>query len=206
MNKPFSVKGINVVSPKGRALWCKVTEPDYTYNAKGIYATGLVCDPNDPAVKKFIGELENLRQAAFDETVENLGAKAKGIKQRDVYKDDTDRDGNETGNIVFQFKMSNVDDKEPGKNKITVVDAAKKIVTEVPLVGNDSVIRCVAYANPYYMATTKEVGISLIWSKMQIIDLVEYAAAGNEFDEEDGYTTTSTDSTTASEDEDELDF
>jgi hypothetical protein len=36
------------------------------------------------------------------------------------------------------------------------------------------------------MASTKEVGISLIWSKMQIISLVELGG-GDDFTEEEGY-------------------
>lgn len=209
-NKPFSVKGINVTSPKGAALWCKVQEPDYTFNAKGIYATSLVCNPDDPQVKAFIEKLEDLRDTALAETQETLGAKAKGVKARPVYKEDIDQDGNDTGNIVFSFKMSNVEDKEPGKDKIIVVDAQRTPIKDIPLVGNGSEIRCVAYANPYYMATTKEVGISLLWSKMQIIDLVEYGG-GDDFDDEDGYTATpstknQTQTVDEDEDEDDLDF
>ena len=48
-------------------------------------------------------------------------------------------------------------------------------------------IRLVSYANPYYMASTKTLGISHIWSKMQIIDLVEYGGGGDDFDDEDGF-------------------
>jgi len=187
-NKPFAVKGIRVTSPKGEALWCKVTEPDYKFNAKGILSTSLICDPNDPAVKVFIEKLEELQAQAYNETRETLGgAKAKAVKVRPIYSDHFDQDDNETGNIVFKFAMKNVDDKEPPYNKIKVVDAKTKPIKNVPLVGNGSIIRCVAYANPYYMATTKEVGISLLWESMQIVDLQEFSGGGSDFDEEDGY-------------------
>jgi len=36
------------------------------------------------------------------------------------------------------------------------------------------------------MASTKEVGVSLIWQKLQIIDLVEIGG-GDSFGEEDGF-------------------
>ena len=202
-NKPFAVKGINVTSPKGEAKWCKVTEPDYHFNAKGILSTDLVCDPNDPAVKQFISTLEELRDTALEETKATLGAKAKGVTGADLYKDEYDQDDNETGNIVFKFKLSNVDDKEPPKNQIMVVDAKRQRIHDVPLVGNGSIIRCVAYANPYYMATTKSVGVSLMWTKMQIIELNEYSG-GDEFDDEDGFV--AGDSDFNDEAEDKLDF
>ena len=38
--KPFAVKGTNITSPKGKALWCKFKEPDTKFNAKGEYSTG----------------------------------------------------------------------------------------------------------------------------------------------------------------------
>lgn len=206
--KPFAVKGIRITSPKGSALWCKVKEPDYAYNAKGIYSTSLICNPDDAATKVFIEKLEELREAAYSETVETLGAvKAKGLKQKDVYVDELDEDGEPTGNIIFKFTMKDVDDKEPGKNRIKVVDAKTKPITpkDLPLVGNGSTIRCVAYANPYYMANTKEVGISLIWESMQLIKLNEYSGGGvTGFDEEDGYEATNTnDSGYDNEDTDE---
>lgn len=187
-NKPFAVKGMRVTSPKGAALWCKATEPDYKFNAKGILSTSLVCDPTDPAVKAFIDKLEELQAQAYNETRETVGgAKAKQVKLRPIYTEEFDQDDNETGNIIFKFAMKNVDDKEPPYNKIKVVDAKTKPIKNVPLVGNGSIIRCVAYANPYYMATTKEVGISLLWESMQIVSLEEYNGGGSDFDEEDGY-------------------
>jgi hypothetical protein len=190
-NKPFAVKGKNVTSPKGKALWCKFKEPDRLYNAKGELSTNLVCDPNDPAVKAFIKELETLRDTAMAEAVETLGAaKAKGIQAAAVYKDDIDKDGNETGLVKFTFKLKDVDDKvAQGKQAtVLVVDAKRQPIplATAPLVGNGSEIRCVAYANPYYMASTKTVGVSMMWSKMQVINLVSYDS--DDFDDEDGFT------------------
>ena len=188
IQKPFAVKGQNVVSPKGEAVWCKVTEPDRAFNAKGQYSTNLVCDPNDPTVKAFIEKLETLRDTAYNETVETLGAKGKQVKTKELYTEHYDADGNDTGKIVFKFRMNNVDDREPGQDKIVVVGADKKVIHDVPLVGNGSIVRCAAYANPYYMGTTKEVGISLLWTKLQIIELNEYSGGGDDFEEEDGFT------------------
>lgn len=194
-NNPYAVNGINVTSPKGKALWCKVKDPDRTYDQEGTLSTSLVCDPKDPAVQKFIEVLEALRDTALAETKETLLSRAKDVRAASVYSDEVDKEGNETGNIVFKFKLGKIDSrKAAGKNhSITVFDAKKNILTVPPLVGNGSEIRCVAYANPYYMASTKMVGISLIWSKMQIIQLNEYSAkGGDDFDVEDGFEATTT--------------
>lgn len=186
--KPFAVKGIRVTSPRGQALWCKVKDADYAYNPKGTLSTSLVCDPDEPTVKNFVTKLEELRDTALMEARETLGAvKAKGLKAKDVFVDELDSDGEPTGNIIFKFALKDIDDREPPKNKINVVDAKTKPITKLPLVGNGSIIKCSAFANPYHMANTKEIGISLIWEGMQIINLEEYSGGSSAFDEEDGY-------------------
>lgn len=208
--KPFAVKGFNITSPKGKALWCKYKEADTKYNAKGEYSTSLVCDPNDPAVQAYINKLEELRDIAYAETCETLGAaKAKGVTKAEVYTEEFDQDGNETGNIIFKVKLKDLSDRASrgDSTEILTVDAKKNKLTmaEAPLVGNGSVIRLVSYANPYYMASTKVVGISHIWSKMQIIELNEYSGGGgDDFDEEDGFEDTSAALTAEFDEEDDF--
>ena len=75
MNKPFAVTGATFVSPKGKALWCKVTEPDRKFDPEGTLSTSLVLNPESPDVKAFIESLEELQDKAYTETVESLGAK-----------------------------------------------------------------------------------------------------------------------------------
>ena len=196
-NKPFSVKGMNLTTPVGEALWCKHSELDTKFNAKGMYSTQLVCDPNDDTVKAFIERVEELRAVAYTETVETLGgAKGKAVKEKELYEDHFDRDGNETGMIIFKLKMNNIADRKPGQNRIEIFDAKKVNLTgNCPDVGNGSKIRCAFFANPYYMASTKEVGISFLWTKLQVIELSEYSggAGAGDFDEVDGgFTVTET--------------
>ena len=189
--KPFAVKGMNTTSPKGKALWCKFKEADTKFNAKGEYSTDLVCDPNDPSVKAYVEKLENLLDIAYNETCETLGpARARDVRKASVFKEEVDQNGGLTGNIVFKFKLKDITDrKERGDTaEIMVVDAKRnRLGKDTPLVGNGSVIRVVSYANPYFMASTKTVGISHIWSKMQIIELVEFSGGGDDFDDEDGF-------------------
>lgn len=187
--RPFSIKGINFTTPKGKALWCKVTEPDRKFNEKGDLTTSLVCNPADADVQEFIKTLEGLRDIAHKETAESLGeAKAKQIKVRPVFYEDTDKEGRATGNIIFKMKLKDIDEREAtGKQAtITVVDTKKNELVKVPRIGNGSVIRCAGFANPYYMASTKEIGISLIWQKMQLIELIA-VDGGDNFGEEDGF-------------------
>lgn len=171
--KPFTVKGMKIASPKGHAMWCKIDKPDRKFNAKGMFSVDLVCDPEDEKVKAYIEKLEELRDTALEQA--NRKVKGKRYSPREVYKDEYDQDGEPTGNIVFRFKLNNVDDRKPPYNKIVLV-GPKASAGPIPMVdiGNGSTIRCVAFANPYAMASDKTVGISLILEKVQLIELVEY--------------------------------
>jgi len=185
VKKPFTVKGTKVTSPKGKALWAKLDKPDREYNAKGQYSVDLVVDPGAPGVPEFIEKLEKLRDTAMEQANDGK-PKPKQFKARDVYKDEYDKDGNETGNIIFKFKMNNVDDRRPGQNRVILV-GPKASEGEIPMVqvGNGSIIRCVAFANPYAMASDKTIGVSLILEKVQLIDLVCFGG-DDELEDEDG--------------------
>jgi len=192
--RPCTTKGIGFTTPKGKALWCGNIEPQRKFNEKGDLMTNLVLDPNEPEVKEFIKTLEDLRDTAFEETTNNLGlVKGKQVKKRDVAQPDIDQNGNDTGMIVIKMKLKDVDEKkELGRQyQIDTFDAKKNKLENPPRVGNGSTIRCAGYANPYYMASTKEVGISLIWQKLQIIELIEIGGFDS-FGEEEGFIASAT--------------
>lgn len=206
IKKPFTVKGQNVTSPKGQALWAKLDKPDREYNAKGQYSVDLVCDPEGQGVKAFIDKLEKMRDTAAEQANEGR-PKNKQYSVRSVYKDEYTKDGDETGNIIFKFKMNNVDDRRPGQNKVILV-GPKASEGAIPMVqiGNGSTIRTVAFANPYAMASDKSIGISLILEKVQLIDLVEFGGK-DELEDEDSDLELPTDNGEfADEDGDDDDF
>lgn len=188
--KPFLIKGTSIFTPKGEALFCKVVEPDYRFNAKGVYETSLVCD-RTPVVEAFIEKIQTMSDTALAEARDSKGEakiapqKLKTLTQEVFYKDEYDKEGNETGRVVFKFKMNNVDDLPKDKNKVKVVDSKGITIKNVPLVGNGSTIKCKIYANPYYMATTNKIGVSFKWEAMQIIDLVSFNKDAG-FDVEEG--------------------
>jgi len=201
INKPFKIKGKKVTSPKGAALWAKLDKPDREYNEKGQYSVDLVCDPGDSKVAAFIENLEELRDTALEQA--NKGKpKPKQYKPRPVFKEEYDKDGEETGNIVFKFKMNNVDDRREGQNKVILV-GPKASEGAIPMVniGNGSVIRCVAFANPYSMASDKTIGVSLILEKVQLIELVSFGG-DDDLEDEDGEIPETTDADGLADEED----
>ena len=190
-NKPFSVQGMNVVTPKGSALWCKHKEPDRKYDSDGTLSTSLVLDPADPATTAFIERLDKLLDKAYEETVETMGAKGKQVRKRDLFVED------ENGHYVFKFNLKGVDARKARgqQHSIQIVDAHKNKLDDAPLVGNGSTIRVAAFVFPYFMAVTKEVGLSFMWTRLQLLELVEFGNAGDDFDEEDGFTAETVDNT-----------
>jgi len=184
-----NTKGKSIVTPLGEALWVKVVEPDTKFDAAGRYSADLVLDPNDETVAKFIEMMEAMRDKGLEEAKENLAAaKAAQVVTRDVFHQDTDKEGNETGKIVIKTKAAAVDYK--GNAAPIPVYNAKGIEQENwnTLIGNGSKIKLQVWASPYHMANGNYVGVSYKLKKVQVVELNEYAAGGDDSfgDETDG--------------------
>jgi len=185
---PFDVEGKSVTSPRGKALWCKSITPDRTFTKEGDLSTYIILDPSDKDVQLFLEPLDNMCNEAYNQALKNLPpAKSKDLVKRSIAQPDTDKDGNETGMVKVKFKLGKVDArKADGKNHvIKTVDAKKFEIQNPPIVGNGSTIRCSGFAFPYYTASNKEIGVSILWSALQIIDLVQ-SSGGDDFTEEEG--------------------
>ena len=114
-------------------------------------------------------ELQAMQDSAFNEVIE-LGKKA---TKADLFKEDDE------GNKFLAFKLKeNKYDGTP--NKISFYDAGGK---EVPdwnkLVGNGSTVKIKYRVAPYYMASTKMVGLSYNFYAVQVIDLKEFSGGGD---------------------------
>ena len=153
---------------KGEAKWCKfLKEDDY-----GNYSVNIYGDE----VEDLIVELEAMRDEAVA-AVEALGKKA---IPADVYKVDDD------GNKFIGFKLKSTD-YEGKPTSITVYDVGGTKVSDWDKeVGNGSKIKIKYRVAPYYMASTKMVGLSFRWYAMQVIDLVEYNSSDSGFGDESG--------------------
>ena len=191
VKKIVDIPGIGITTPKGKALWCNNVTPEREYTKEGDLSTFLILDPSDSAVQEFLAPLQKICDEAFEQAQKNLPAeKAKQVTKRPITQEDTDKDGNPTGKVKVKLKLGKIDEKKAeGKQyTITTYDAKKNEIKEPPTVGNGSTIRCSGFAFPYYMASSKEVGISIKWNALQIIDLKSSSGGGADaFDEEDGF-------------------
>lgn len=84
------------------------------------------------------------------------------------------------------------------KNAPMVVDAKKNHITEDPKMGNGSVIRVAGVFKPFDGFGG---GATAYLNKVQVVELVEYIPGADEFDEEDGFTSDSTDTSGDFDDE-----
>ena len=182
-------KGKAVVSPAGSALWTKVITPDTQFDRNGTYETSLVLDPADEKVSVFLNGLEALSAAAVKECKGVLGDKGGALKVFPITKDELDKEGEPTGNVIIKAKLK-AKDYEFKDQTVAIYDVkGRKEDNWSTDIGNGSIIKLGVFAFPYYMAKDNIVGVSLKLDKLQLIELVEYENGGGFGDEsgEEGF-------------------
>lgn len=156
---------------KGDARWCKILEADeYDKYTVDVY-----------------GDLEHIQAEAeaivekAKELVEGAGKEIEKVQ----YATKTNKEGEEF--VHFKRDAFKRDGTENTPPKIynsagTLVEGWNK------LIGNGSKVSVAYLLSPYYMASSKTVGVSIKFYAIQVIDLVEYSGGGggSPFDNESG--------------------
>lgn len=181
-------------TPAGRAVYPHLTEADTKFDSDGVFHTKLSI-PNAEC-EQLVNMLEDIRDAFITERLaEMTPAQRKKDKATvaDVCEEELDDEGNETGNLVFAFKLKAKVTTKAGKcwdQQPRLFDAkAKPIEGDIKLWGG-STIKISGEVMPYYMASTKQIGVSLRCKAVQVIELVSGGGSSAEdygFGEEDGY-------------------
>ena len=154
---------------KGEAKWAQVLEIDQF----GNFSIDMYGDD----VVELEDELVAMRDSAYEEVIE-AGKKA---EKADVLREDDD------GRSLLKFKLPELNYKGEANNIVMYNDNGKKVDDWSELVGNGSIVKIKYRAAPYYMASTKKVGVSLKFYAVQVINLVEYVGQDEGFgDESDG--------------------
>ncbi len=160
---------------KGKVKWAKVLETsEYDGQDTHNYELNLYPTDTDTWVEKVGATIKSAVKEAEDA--------GKIVKMEgDHFKVDND------GKKFFKFKMKDTNwEGEPQKPEF-YNEFGKKVDDWDALVGNGSVIKLKCQMKPYYMASTKAVGVSFKFTAIQVIDLVEYQAKSGFGDEsEDG--------------------
>src|SRR5574344_2042507 len=101
-------------TPKGEAKFCHRVRPSTKFNPEGVYDVTLLLDGQDAA------DLIAYIDSAIDDNraeIQKDPKYKKRLKECDPpYKDDLDKDGNETGLTSFKFSMrAQVTSKKTGE-------------------------------------------------------------------------------------------
>lgn len=182
------------VSPKGVAVYPWLTTPDTKFNADGEYRVKLrlAASEAEGLMKLIDTEFDKNLKAVKDEMKSDL-KKLKKVKPcaDKPYSPAEDEEGNETGEVEFNFKMKAIvrpKDKDPFEQSPRLFDAKGKPLADVNI-GGGSEIKIAFNIVPFYTVQLGA-GVSLRLLAVQVIKLVEYTGASAEsygFGEEEGY-------------------
>lgn len=201
-------KVIRITTPKGIALYPKVqvaeryddaTKKFYSCSdgnlAGGSYTVTLSVPAAD--CTDLCAQLDALAQEALSDAqsdpkkVSAAKAKRKIIELNAPYLSELDKEGNDTGNILFKFK-TNASAQVNGVLKVFappfICDGQAKPITENINMYSGSVIKVNFSPSLYFTALTNTAGVSLRLNGVQVLKLQKggWTAGSLGFDAEDG--------------------
>lgn len=160
-----------MVTPKGVAIWPKLTSPDTKFNPLGVYQVDLAV-PFEEAE----GFMKKLAAIHKDHTGK-VPAKAENTMWKMEIDEET---GDETGRVIFKCKIKNIQRKDGTvwDRKPVLWDAKGNRIQNVNM-GSGTVMRLKisVYA---WMASGKK-GVSLQPLQVQVIELKEFTGGGESF-------------------------
>jgi len=173
-------------------LYPHLLEPDTKFvKPNGEYHTKFAVDAEAKTTVAMVEDLEGILDAYIEENPDKLTkAKLKKAGRADLYEEEVDDEGEETGRLIFKFKLKAVVETKTKtwEQKPRLFDgAANPIQGDInPWTGSEGKISSEIF--PYYMESTKQFGLSLRCNAVQILLLVagEAKTAGDfGFGEED---------------------
>lgn len=180
-------KNPRFTTPVGIASWPRVVVPDTKYVKTGEWSTKITCAPDDEGVPEFLAYLDREVEKAVAEMKAEFPKAAKQIKPAAAYRNEVDKEGNETGRIEFGAKRPcqitrKSDEKVFKLNPPVLFDAAGNVIKKDIKLGAGSKIRVNFEHYPYIIQKDKEVGISRRLLAVQVIELVEWTGASQDAD------------------------
>lgn len=192
---------VKFITPKGVAIFPKLSKPDTKWKAEGEYSCKLRLTP-DALPAELVEKLNDLRDTFAEETKTELvakknGGKAKTLKVRDaMLTDEVNKEtGEATGFVILNAKMTasgvSKKDGKPWSRSPKLFDAKGKPLSANVQIWGGSEVKLAIEAVPYYTPKDNEVGISFRLEAAQVLKLVSGTAkdaAGYGFGEEEGFT------------------
>lgn len=172
------------VSPKGKAMWAKINSRIDEYEGKKKYSIDVIFDKD--------GEQKMLKviNDALDEaknSPEYSGKVWRNDTDRLSYHPETDKDGNETGSLVFHFQTKAfMTDRETGEEVQKIIpvfsNEEKRKLNKDESIGNGSMVRIKFTPSAYWMNKSSN-GINLYLSKIVVDKWVKFGGGDDDFSE-----------------------
>lgn len=163
-------------TPVGKAQWAHLTVADTKWNPDGEYKVNLVIDATEAA--DLMKQLDKVQADNYAKAKEENPKKAAKIINQHPYEEETDDSGNDTGNIIFKFKMKargQTRNGETFERKPTLVDGKGKPITNRDFkIGNGSALAVAFETVPYYIPATNIASVALRLKAVQIVNLIEF--------------------------------
>lgn len=176
---------------KGIAKFCYLNTPNETFKVEGEYSVDFVQSPTE--AKPLIALIDAAMAASLEEAKKD-NPKLKKIQVADPpYKNDTDKEGNETGLIKFKFKAKasgTKKDKTTWTFRPRIFDAKGAVIPSTVSIWGGSVVRVCFQIAPFYTAKVGA-GVSLRLQAVKVLELKsgqgKDAASYGFGEEEEGY-------------------
>lgn len=163
-------------TPVGKAQWAHLTVADTKWNPDGEYKVNLVLEAGK--AKDLMKQLDKIQADNYAKAKDENPKKAAKIVDQNPYEEEMDDSGNETGNIVFKFKMKargQTRNGETFERKPALVDGKGKPITNRDFkIGNGSELAVAFETVPYYIPATNIASVALRLKAVQIVNLLEY--------------------------------
>lgn len=191
-------KRIRLTTPvPGIWVWPKLNQPETKFKKQGEYGLKVKYTPEEAASLQQL--LEPLYQQALEEAKAEWEAqtppqkKKNPFKENPYYEPEYDKDGNETGYILFKFATDASGTKKDGstwefKPKIFNGANPPQLLSNPPKVGNGSFGKVSFEVRPYFIPATGAAGMSMKLSAVQVLRIVSGGSASDYgFGAEEGY-------------------
>ena len=168
-------KFVRLTSPRGTAIYPRLTTPDTKFDKDGVYSVDLELNPESKDAAAFISSLKQAADAAYKAECEKRGNKK--LKRADLPIKETDE-----GRIRIKFKLKAKagNDEKSWTQKPMLFDSMGVAIQAPPNVGSGSEIKVSFEVVPFFTAMVGA-GVSLRMKAVQILDLKEYTP-GDRFD------------------------
>ena len=211
-------KKVLVVTPIGLAVWPHLHSPDTKFDKDGVYRVQLAYPDTSAEAKQLVAQIDAwVEKAIENENKQRLedGKKVlvgKSVKRADLpYKMELNDEGEETGRMLFNFKLKAKGKTREGEvfeRRVALYMKGGAPLPKDKKIGGGSMLQVSYEPNPFYTGGLGA-GVSLRMEAVMVHELVEWAqrdASGYGFDVDDTATQTVESSSTDADGDDDGDF